>query len=201
VHQNAAAALGDMGITTPVFIEDLCEPEQAECRKQALAVADSPEMLPNFFEHLTTYTQVLAVPRQRGADSAAVRQGEALFRASGCSACHLPTLVTGESALPELANQEIHPFTDLLLHDMGQGLADGRPDFLASGSEWRTAPLWGIGHMQEVSGFVAYLHDGRARSIDEAILWHGGEAQAARESFRSMDAANRAALIAFLNSL
>jgi CxxC motif-containing protein (DUF1111 family) len=113
----------------------------------------------------------------------------------------VPTLATGPAALPELADQPIHPFTDLLLHDMGPGLADGRPDFLASGSEWRTAPLWGIGHTREVSGFELYLHDGRARSLEEAVLWHGGEAERARESFRNMPSGERAALLAFLRSL
>ncbi|MBM4197781.1 MAG: thiol oxidoreductase [Gammaproteobacteria bacterium] len=201
LHQNAGAALGDMGITTPVFGEDLCESVQVACRREALAVRDSPELLPEFFQHLATYTRLLAVPRQRNPEAPAVTRGEALFRASGCAGCHLPTLVTQEALVPELANQVFHPFTDLLLHDMGEGLADGRPDFLASGSEWRTAPLWGIGHTEEVSGFSLYLHDGRARSLEEAILWHGGEAARARENFRTLSQDDRASLIAFLRSL
>ena len=114
----------------------------------------------------------------------------------------MPTLKTGPNeALPELANQTFHPFTDLLLHDMGPGLADGRPDFEASGSEWRTAPLWGLGLIPQVNGHTLLLHDGRARGFAEAILWHDGEAAAAREAFRNASKADRDALIAFLNSL
>jgi CxxC motif-containing protein (DUF1111 family) len=201
LHQNAGAALGDMGITSPIFGTDLCEAGQDACRERALAVADSPELLPNFFEHMATYTRVLAVPRQRGRELAPVQRGEALFRATGCASCHLPTLMTGPADLPELAGQEIHPFTDLLIHDMGAGLADGRTDFEASGNEWRTAPLWGIGHTREVSGYEFFLHDGRARSLAEAILWHGGEAQRPRDLFHGMARGDRAALLAFLQSL
>jgi len=103
--------------------------------------------------------------------------------------------------LPSLANQTFHPYTDLLLHDMGEGLADGRPDFLANGREWRTAPLWGLGLVPVVNGHARYLHDGRAQGLEEAILWHGGEGEASRERYRLLDKADRARLIAFLNSL
>jgi CxxC motif-containing protein (DUF1111 family) len=111
-------------------------------------------------------------------------------------------MITGtEPNVPQLSGQRIHPYTDLLLHDMGEGLADNRPDFLASGTEWRTQPLWGLGLMQKTTGTAYYLHDGRARTIEEAILWHGGEAQKSRDAFAQLDQQQRAQLIKFLNSL
>jgi CxxC motif-containing protein (DUF1111 family) len=200
-QQNAGAALGDMGITTPVFPDDLCEAEQEACRAEADAVADPPELLGSFFDPLVRYTQLIAVPRQRKGDTPEVRRGFGIFRDSGCATCHMPTLVTGETEVVELADQVIHPFSDLLIHDMGAGLADGRPDFRASGAEWRTAPLWGIGLTETVSGFTSFLHDGRARSLTEAILWHGGEAAVAQARFRDLPESKRDELIAFLKSL
>jgi CxxC motif-containing protein (DUF1111 family) len=131
-----------------------------------------------------------------------VKRGEALFAQAHCSVCHMPELRTGDSpGWPQLSNQAIHPYTDLLLHDMGEGLADGRPDFLASASEWRTPPLWGIGLSETVNGANAFLHDGRARNFTEAVLWHGGEAEASREAFRAFPTEDRASLLSFLNSL
>jgi CxxC motif-containing protein (DUF1111 family) len=200
-QQNAGAALGDMGITTSVFSDDLCEPEQAACIAAADAVADPPELQGSFFDPLVRYTQLIAVPRQRNAESPEVQGGFVVFRESGCAACHMPTLKTGESEIAEVAKQVIHPFSDLLLHDMGPGLADGRPDFLASGNEWRTAPLWGIGLTETVGGFKSFMHDGRARNLTEAILWHGGEAAGAQANFRRLPASKRDALITFLESL
>ena len=203
-HQNAGAALGDMGITSPVFAENLCEEVQEECKAMAEQVAsrsDAPEILEELFTPLEMYMLLLAVPQQRNADDPAVRNGEALFRGAGCSGCHMPTLVTGQGKLAEISNQEIHPFTDLLVHDMGEGLADDRPDYEATGREWRTQPLWGIGLTHAVGHNDTHLHDGRARSLTEAILWHGGEAEGPREVFRNMDKAQRGELIAFLGSL
>jgi CxxC motif-containing protein (DUF1111 family) len=131
-----------------------------------------------------------------------VRRGEALFAASGCAVCHVPELRTGEyPEAPLLSNQVIRPYTDLLLHDMGEGLADGRPDYLAGGRDWRTAPLWGLGLSETVNGVATLLHDGRARNATEAILWHGGEADAAREAFSALPREDRDALLAFLASL
>jgi len=125
-----------------------------------------------------------------------------LFARIGCDGCHAPDLKTGEyPALPALSHQTIHPYTDLLLHDMGEGLADGRPDFKAGARDWRTAPLWGVGIARNVNGNEFYLHDGRARTLAEAILWHGGEAEPAREAFRTMARSEREALLAFLRSL
>ena len=120
---------------------------------------------------------------------------------AGCAACHTPTARTGKNDVQALSERDITPYSDLLLHDMGEGLADGRPDFEADGREWRTPPLWGLGSLKAVNGHEFLLHDGRARGIAEAILWHGGEAAAAQEAFRNMAAANRRDLIAFLRSL
>ncbi|MDX2145451.1 MAG: di-heme oxidoredictase family protein [Rhodospirillaceae bacterium] len=206
VHQNAGAALGDMGITTPVNRVDLCTDGQDACAAAAKAANPSgePEMGFDLFLRLVVFSRLVAVPPQRDAENPAVKRGEEIFRAIGCAACHMPTLIAGRAAdgvKPEFAEQTFHPFTDLLLHDMGEGLADGRPDFLASGSEWRTTPLWGIGLTAAVSGHTYFLHDGRARNLAEAVLWHGGEAETAKEEFRALPAARRAELLAFLNSL
>jgi CxxC motif-containing protein (DUF1111 family) len=148
------------------------------------------------------YTQTLGVPARRNLSDPAASAGERLFYAAGCAGCHTPTLRTGTlRGVPEVSNQMIHPYTDLLVHDMGDGLADGRPDFQASGREWRTPPLWGIGLVYTVNGHTTLLHDGRARSLLEAVLWHGGEAASARERVRRFSARERAALVAFLQSL
>jgi CxxC motif-containing protein (DUF1111 family) len=151
---------------------------------------------------LLLYTRLIAVPRQRTPEAPEVKRGERAFRAMGCAACHLPTLQTDAGAsLPELRRQTFHPFTDLLIHDMGEGLADGRRDSRAEGREWRTPPLWGLGLTETVNGHAFLLHDGRARGIAEAILWHGGEAEAAKEAFRTAAKTTRDDLLAFLKSL
>ncbi len=201
-NQNSGAALGDMGITTPVRPGENCDAAQEACLDKAKAHADEVEMSGAFLNQLNVYTRRLAVPRQRGPNLPEVVRGQERFMEAGCQFCHMPTMETGTDPRgQDLANQTIHPFTDLLLHDMGEGLADGRPDFLASGSEWRTAPLWGIGLTEKVSRVARFLHDGRARTLEEAILWHGGEGEAAKEAFRTMPADARADLISFLNSL
>lgn len=203
-HQNAGAALGDLGITSPIFTADLCEEAHEDCKRMAAEISarsDSPEMLEELFTPLELYMLLLAVPQQRNAGDPAVQRGEALFRGAGCTGCHMPTLRTGQAQLAELSNQEFHPFTDLLVHDMGEGLADNRPDYLANGREWRTQPLWGIGLTHDVSHYDTHLHDGRARNLTEAILWHGGEAEGPREVFRNMDQTQRSELLAFLGSL
>lgn len=137
----------------------------------------------------------------RNVDDLQVARGARLFLSAGCAACHTPRQVTGESDIPALSNQTIYPYTDLLLHDMGGVLADGRPDFLADGREWRTPPLWGIGLIETVNGHTRLLHDGRARNLAEAILWHGGEAEESRGKFIGLSQEEREALIAFLESL
>ena len=148
------------------------------------------------------YSRHLAVPARRDVDDPQVLAGKRLFHETGCIGCHTPKLAT-RTDWPDktLASQLIWPYTDLLLHDMGEGLADNRPDGRASGQEWRTPPLWGIGLTETVNGHTQFLHDGRARSLLEAILWHGGEAETARKAVEEMPAKDRAALIRFLESL
>jgi CxxC motif-containing protein (DUF1111 family) len=199
-QQNAGAFAGDIGITNSLFPEQSCTATQPEC--EALPDGGTPELDDAKLDRVTFYTRTLAVPARRAARDEQVRDGEASFRALGCSSCHLPTLETGEVAdVQALSRQTIHPFTDLLLHDMGPGLADGRPDQGASGSEWRTPPLWGIGLQPTVSGHTRFLHDGRARDLEEAILWHGGEARRARDLYEQLDRDERKSLLAYLRSL
>lgn len=151
---------------------------------------------------VTFYARNLAVPRRRDVNDPRVLEGKHQFYRAGCTACHVPKFVTAtDPARPEHARQLIWPYTDLLLHDMGDDLADGRPEGVASGREWRTPPLWGIGLTDTVNGHTRFLHDGRARSLLEAILWHGGEAATARQRVAALSAADREALLAFLNSL
>jgi CxxC motif-containing protein (DUF1111 family) len=201
LHQNAAAANGDIGLTSSLFPEENCPSSQKECLN-APHNEDGIDLSDKFLRKLTFYTQTLAVPARREADKSEILAGEALFNKIGCGSCHIPTIVTGDHpTVPLLSHQQIHPFTDLLLHDMGEGLADNRPDFLATGSEWRTPPLWGIGLVMGVNKHSRFLHDGRARSIEEAILWHGGEAETAKDNYRSLDQPDRQDLLAFLDSL
>jgi CxxC motif-containing protein (DUF1111 family) len=152
------------------------------------------------FEQTVFFVSTIGVPAAAPRNAAA-GQGRRLFDDLGCTACHVPTLVTGDHAIPQLAHQTIHPYTDLLLHDVGDRLTDARRDFLAQGVEWRTPPLWGLGLVQVVQPGATFLHDGRARTLAEAILWHGGEAQAARDAFRRATRQQRDALIAFLGTL
>lgn len=197
-QQNAAAFASDLGITSYLFPQDKCPVATEIC--QALS-GGKPELQPRIQEQVDFYTANLAVPTRRNIDDPEVQQGWEVFIETGCHTCHTPTWTTGHSANPWLSQQTIHPFTDLLLHDMGPGLADGRGEFLASGSEWRTPPLWGIGLTQTVAGHSFFLHDGRARNLLEAILWHGGEASASQAAVLQLPAEQRAALLAFLNSL
>jgi CxxC motif-containing protein (DUF1111 family) len=200
VQQNAGAFLGDLGITSALFPAENCPAPQAACA--AAITGGTPELDGDKLEAVTYYSSLLAVPARRDFEDPEVLRGKAMFRAAGCASCHVPTLVTSAAAaLPELAGQTIRPYTDLLLHDLGDDLADGRPDFLAGGREWRTPPLWGIGLVGVVNDHTQLLHDGRARDLAEAVLWHGGEAEAAREAFRTMARADRDALVRFLESL
>jgi CxxC motif-containing protein (DUF1111 family) len=185
LQQAAAAYANDMGVSSPMFPE---ADGTWELDEQTLAAA-------------AFYTQTLAVPRRASWEDPGVRRGEALFRSTGCAACHVEELHTGGHEVTALVGQTIFPYSDLLLHNMGFDLADGRPDFLASGTEWRTAPLWGLGAAQTVLPYAGFLHDGRARTIEEAILWHGGEAETSKERFRMLPASERQALLAFLRSL
>ncbi len=199
-QQAAAAYLGDMGVTTTLFPAENCPTVQVACRIRPGATV--PEQTVRPFDEIIFYLQALGVPAQRRVGDPQVARGEALFGQAQCAVCHVPELRTGEyPAMPRLAHQTFRPYADLLLHDMGAGLADGRPDFRAGPRDWRTPPLWGLGLSAKVNGNATMLHDGRARNLAEAILWHGGEAQASREKFRMMPQHDREALFAFLNSL
>ncbi len=216
-QQVAAAFIGDIGATTYLFQLENCPPVQKQCNDTPSAALCGgqggcrgntfrPEVNPSRLTNITLYLRTLAVPARRNASDSAVKRGEELFSQAQCGVCHVPEMKTASAGqLPHdikaAADVTIHPYTDLLLHDMGPDLADGRPDFEASGSEWRTPPLWGIGLVATVNGHSDLLHDGRARNVTEAILWHGGEAQTARERFRQMPAADRVALVKFVESL
>ena len=212
-QQTAAAFLGDIGATTYMFPEENCPaaqrqclevPSASKCGGQGGCTGNTfrPEVIPSRLNNITLYLQALAVPARRNVDDPEVKRGEQLFDRARCSACHIPELKTAsKTEIPSAANLTIHPYTDLLVHDMGEGLADGRPDFKASGREWRTAPLWGLGLLRTVSGQSDLLHDGRARNVTEAILWHGGQADKSREAFMTMSKDEREALVKFVESL
>lgn len=204
VEQQAAGAfLGDIGITSSLGPTENCPVPQAACTAaRSGGTPGAPELSELKLDAVARYSATIAVPSRRDWMSPVVRRGERLFEGAGCGACHAPKLQTGMlERFPALSNQTIRPFTDLLLHDMGPDLADGRPDFLASGTEWRTAPLWGIGLVGSVNKHQFFLHDGRARGFAEAILWHGGEGARARDAFRTMTKVDRDALVAFLGDL
>ncbi|MFZ2162471.1 MAG: di-heme oxidoredictase family protein [Sideroxyarcus sp.] len=199
-QQIAGAMVGDMGITSPLFPQENCMLAQSDCAKSPSA--GKPELSAAQLDATEFYHFALAVPQQRNAGDKRVQRGAKLFEQAQCSSCHVPELKTGEFAkYPALANRIIHPYTDLLLHDMGEALADHRPDYLATGREWRTPPLWGIGLAQKVEPRAGYLHDGRARTLLEAVLWHDGEGAGAAQAVKAMTATDLNALIKFLESL
>ncbi|MCB1487545.1 MAG: thiol oxidoreductase [Bauldia sp.] len=205
--QTADAFSGDIGISTPLVPAAYGECTEAEaiCRnapngvQERLGDVEAPDPV---LDLVTFYSRNLGVPPRRDIDDPQVLHGKELFYEFGCVSCHTPKYVTSRDApQPEHRFQLIWPYTDLLLHDMGEGLSDGRPVGDATGSEWRTAPLWGIGLTETVSGHTLFLHDGRARNLLEAVLWHGGEAEAARDAVVAATPDDRAALIRFLESL
>jgi CxxC motif-containing protein (DUF1111 family) len=203
-QQNVHAFSGDMGLTTSLRPIDDCTDAQTACKQAPNGNGPNgePEVSDNILRLVLFYSRNLAVPARRDVGAPEVLAGKNLFFQAGCQSCHTPKYTTAANAAePELANQVIRPYSDLLLHDMGDGLADNRTEFQASGRAWRTPPLWGIGLTQTVSGHTRFLHDGRARNLLEAVLWHGGEAQAAQQQVLSFNAEQRAALLAFLNSL
>ena len=203
--QTAGAFFGDIGITSSIFPDE----DLSDAQTEALPANSSGDNLTTGHELeeddlklVVQYMKSLAVPARRDHDDETVLQGKALFIEAKCSSCHTLKFVTGTSTeLPELNDQVIRPYTDLLLHDMGEELSDNRPEFLASGSEWRTAPLWGIGLVKTVNGHTRFLHDGRARNLSEAIIWHSGEGEASKQSYLSMSIEERDQLINFLESL
>jgi CxxC motif-containing protein (DUF1111 family) len=205
-HQSAAAFGGDIGISNPLFPNAWgeCTPAQQACIDAPHGDGDERgyEIDQKSLDFVAFYSRNLAVPARRDVDDPQVLHGKQVFYDSGCIACHVPSFVTHRlKDRPAQSFQLIWPYTDMLLHDMGEGLADHRPEARATGSEWRTAPLWGIGLTEQVSEHTYFLHDGRARSLLEAILWHGGEAEAAKNRVVTMPKDDRAALIRFLESL
>ena len=208
VAQQAASAFrGDIGVSTPLYPHPHgdCTPAQRECRTAphgGASGAESVEATATMFDLLAFYTRNLGVPARRDIDHPQVLAGKRLFYKSNCTGCHRPKFVTRRDSIgKEQSFQLIWPYTDLLLHDMGDGLADNRPEGEATNHEWRTPPLWGIGLTETVSGHTLFLHDGRARNLLEAILWHGGEAEPAKKRVVAMTREERAALLAFLRSL
>lgn len=206
-HQSANAFSGDMGLSTPMFPSHYgdCTPSQKDCHAMphgAQPHLGEHEVPARLMDFVTVYSQNLALPQRRDVGDERVLAGKKLFYESNCIGCHVPKYVTRrDAARPEHRFQLIWPYTDLLLHDMGSGLADGQDEGGAGGREWRTPPLWGIGLTKTVNPNATWLHDGRARTLLEAILWHGGEAQAARDRVVAMTPEQRADLIRFLESL
>jgi CxxC motif-containing protein (DUF1111 family) len=201
LQQTAAAASGDIGLTTTLFPNENLTGVQVT-DYGSWPTGGNPEVLVSDFDQLVFYCQTVAVPARRNWDDAEVLRGKELFTQAKCVSCHTPYFETGIHNLTALSKQKIRPYTDLLLHDMGAALADGRPDYLATGNEWRTPPLWGLGLIKTVNNSGPFLmHDGRARNISEAILWHGGEGTFSKNAFVRMNAGDRAALLKFLNSL
>ena len=207
-HQTGGAFVGDMGITPPLFPHDTGMPAQSDClaAPRGVDTDGNPEIDDDTFGNVVFYQATLAPAARRDARDPQVVAGQQLFARAQCAVCHRPSYVTGERPFPHLSSpaveaQRIWPYTDLLLHDMGEALADGRPDFAANGRQWKTAPLWGIGLIRDVNGHQRLLHDGRADGVLEAILWHGGEADASRRFVLGLDEAQRAALVKFVESL
>lgn len=206
-QQSASAFAGDIGISSPDEPRHFgdCTQNQSECWSYTTGVqarlgdTEAPDPVLNL---VTFYSENLAVPARRQVEDGQVLKGKVLFYSAGCVSCHTPKFVTSRNAKhPSHAFQLIWPYSDFLLHDMGEGLADGQPVGVANGREWRTPPLWGVGLTETVNGHTFFLHDGRARNLTEAVLWHGGEAEAARDTFAEMEKTDRDALIAFLESL
>jgi len=198
--QVATAYQQDMGVTS--FAQPL-ESAYGQSQFSTVGTGDtSPELVDSLLNYVTFYVQTLAVPARRDVLDSVNKRGATLFTQVNCAGCHRPTMQTGVNPAINLSSQRIHPYTDLLVHDMGEGLADNRPDYLATGREWRTSPLWGIGLLSKTNGGTAYyLHDGRARSVEEAILWHDGEAATSKQQFMQLSFVDRVALLQFISSL
>ena len=198
-QQVAAAFSGDIGITTSLFPFENCPPG-VDC--STIPNGGTPEISDLNLDRVALYSSTLAVPARRNYNDQNVLEGKKVFETINCTSCHIPKIKTGNThAIAAMRNQTIRPYTDLLLHDMGGGLADNAPDFEATGNEWRTQALWGIGLINTVNKHTNLLHDGRARNVTEAILWHGGEAEKAKNAFKQLSAIERNNLLDFINSL
>ncbi|MDH3732009.1 MAG: thiol oxidoreductase [Gemmatimonadota bacterium] len=199
LQQTVEAYHQDIGITTDFLPVENSNPQASQATEAADAIAD-PELPTAQVQQVIAYLRMLQPPAP-GADTESRLRGEQLFGTVGCASCHIPEFLAGTSPIPAIEGLPVVLYSDLLLHDMGEGLADGRPDGDATGREWRTAPLWGLRVMRDfLNGEAFLLHDGRARSVEEAILLHGGEARVARDAFDSLGAADRAALLDFVGS-
>jgi len=197
LQQTAGAFNEDMGLTNSYF-----DAENAHGQSNAqIGLQTHIDVSDALLESAAFYVRTIAVPAARNTTNQAFVAGKQLFKSLNCNACHKEQWITGPAFIPELSHQKIEPYTDLLLHDMGDDLADNRPEFSASGNEWRTAPLWGIGLTQVVNPKATFLHDGRAHTIEEAILWHGGEAQKSKDDFVRLSKAEREKLLLFLKNL
>ena len=204
LHQQVAAAFrDDIGITNTLFVSESCSIEQANCHSASVIGGHQSVEIPDkLLDLVTQFNQLIAVPPARNLDSAKAQQGRELFYQLGCESCHTASYTTdAEYPHESLANQKIWPYTNLALHDMGERLADGVNEYAADGREWRTPPLWGIGARKNMRNKNLFLHDGRATTVAEAILWHGGEAQASQQSFMQLEQAQRNALLAFLDAI
>lgn len=217
-HADLTVELGfssDMGVTNSRYPEEICEGQVQMSQGSMMGLSyDRLDVSTEEMEDVDRYMQSLGVPARRNVDDPDVKRGERMFYEAKCHLCHVTTLHTrvggstllNGTRLPWLGNQTIHPYSDYLLHDMGSeimgvGLNDNYVSGLARGNEWRTTPLWGIGLQEKVNGHTYFLHDGRARNLTEAIMWHGGEGEASKNLFARMNRADRAALIKFLQSL
>lgn len=202
-QQVAGAFIGDIGITSSLFPGENHTSLQTDCHTVPNGNnSNGYELDDQTLDRVVLYSSSLAVPGRRNWKDQEVLEGKVLFMEAGCQKCHVQKFVTGTHLkVSALSNQTIYPYTDLLLHDMGVGLADNRPEYLADGQEWRTAPLWGVGLIETVNEHTEFLHDGRARNLEEAILWHGGEGEASKEAFRNMTSEERYQLITFIKSL
>tara|TARA_R110002096_G_scaffold436038_2_gene665794 strand:+ start:58977 stop:60362 length:1386 start_codon:yes stop_codon:yes gene_type:complete len=199
-QQVAGAFLGDIGITSSIFPDQNCTDAQTDCK--AAALGGSPNIEDLLLGRVVTYSMLLAVPARHDYKSDEVLFGKALFNEVGCASCHTANHITGPvEGFPELDNQSIWPYTDMLLHDMGEELSDHRKSFEAEGNEWRTPPLWALRFYPEVNGHNFLMHDGRARGVEEAILWHGGESETSHKAFENLDESGRKSLIRFVESL
>ena len=197
LQQAAGAYNEDIGITSFIFPN-----ESSTNQSQYDGLDDEYEVSDSILHAVAFYIRTLAVPSRRNADDEEVLAGKKIFIDAKCSACHIPRLRTKtDVSFPEISNQIIFPYTDLLVHDMGPDLADNRPDYDADGQEWRTSPLWGIGLTRVVNGHQNFLHDGRARTLTEAIMWHGGEAAQSKQFVTNLSRTDRDALIKFIESL
>ncbi|MBI2072412.1 MAG: thiol oxidoreductase [Gemmatimonadetes bacterium] len=199
LQQVTEAYHQDIGVTSDFLPVENTNPQTSRAAEAADRVPD-PEIPAATIRSVLAYIRTLAPPAP-GADTPERQRGRVVFHSVGCASCHVPVLMTGPSSIPALANRPVYLYSDLLLHDMGSGLADDRPDGSASGVEWKTPPLWGLRVMRDfLNGDAFLLHDGRARSIEEAILLHGGEAQGARDRFAALTPADRTAVLDFIGS-